>query len=111
MKKYVVIGVILFGVVGCTKNPVAPEPVPACERNNTGTLTVGNRSLGTTYTIVINGSSVATLSPGSSSQPFTLAAGVPHVLDFFVANTTRLACSTSLVTLAQCSNTGRTCAF
>lgn len=98
----------------CTgSSPAAPivPVIPACQANNTGTLTVGNTSRSTAQRIVLNGATLTTLGAGATSSPQTLAAGVPYTLEFYIANTTSYACSISLVTVPQCSGITRTCAF
>ena len=91
----------------CGGNPLASD----CETNNTGTFIASNTSRGTAQRIALNGATIATLGPGSSTPPQTVAAGVPYTLEFFVANTNTYACSASLVTMAQCAGTTRSCAF
>jgi hypothetical protein len=108
-----VVVVCVMAVSACVGSPTSPvtPPVPSCQANNTGTLVVSNTSRGTAQRIVLDGSTVATLGPGSSTSGQTLAAGATYTLEFFVANTNNYACSASLVTVAQCTTTTRSCAF
>jgi hypothetical protein len=103
-----------MAVSACTgSSPTAPvtPAIPSCQANNTGTLTVGNTSRGTAQRIVLNGATIATLGAGSTTTAQTLAAGVPYTLEFYIANTNSYACTSSLVTVPQCSGLTRTCAF
>jgi len=104
--------VTLAAITACgSSDPVAPAPIPACRANNTGSLTVGNTSRGTAQRVVLDGATIATLGPGTSAAPQTLSAGATYTLEFYIANTNSYACTASLVTVAQCSATTRTCAF
>jgi hypothetical protein len=94
---------------GDSPSPTAPTPPPACQANNTGTLILGNRSQ-RTYTVSLNGATIATLGPGQDTSPQTLAAGVAHAVRFIYSNTTLLACTPSAPILAQCMTTTHTCA-
>ncbi len=74
-----------------------------CETNNTATVKFENRSnTNTTYDIIWDGSKVATVVPGSTSEAFTVSA-VQHTMLFKVTNTNTVACNESTPTPAQCS--------
>lgn len=86
-------------------------PVPACQTNNTGSIRFGNRSTTAAHDILLNGAFFQTLVPGQTSEPVSLAAGVPHTLRFRVHGSATLACRDSSPVLTQCER-GRviTCA-
>ena len=107
----VLLATVASACTGSNTAPTPPPPAPTCQTNNTGTLTVGNTSRGTAQRIVLDGATIATLGPGSTSSPQTLAAGATYTLEFFIANTNNYACTASLVTVAQCSGITRSCAF
>jgi hypothetical protein len=99
------------------KSPAAPTPAPApvpvaaCVTNNTAAVTFENRSLNSTYTVVWNGSSTATLGPSAKSQTHTEAAGVAHSLIFKYANSVNYACAESKPVLTQCSSITYWCTY
>src|SRR5450759_4481584 len=105
MFKRVCLVLLLVSTSACGGSPFAPT----CETNNTGTFIASNTSRGTAQRIALNDATIATLGPGSTTPPQTLAAGVPYTLEFFVANTNTYACALSLVTMAQCAGTTRSC--
>lgn len=111
MKPAVLLILFAVSVVGCSgKNPAAPAPIPACQTNNTATLTLSNTSTtNTTQTHTIDGITAATLAPGQSSQPFTLAAGVAHTVTSKVTNTNAVACNPATPILIQCENRTISC--
>jgi hypothetical protein len=119
MNKTLYLGLFLAAVVttACGGSSAAPTPVvpavvvPACQSNNTATMTLGNTSLNSTYTVSWDGSTRVTLGPGQTSPVYTEAASVPHTLTFRFSNSTQLACSSSTPTLAQCSSNTFTCKF
>ena len=119
MTKTFYLGVCLAAIIttSCGGSSAAPTPVvpsvvvPACQTNNTATVTLGNTSVNSTYTVSWDGSTRVTLGPGQSSPVYTEAAGVPHTLTFRFSNSSLLACSTSSPTLAQCSSNTYTCKF
>lgn len=102
-------------IAGCSKDtPTAPTPPPvsACQQNNTALLAFGNRSAGSTYTVLFNGAVAATIAPGQETGNQSVAAGVQHRIEFTYANSgNRLACNPLTPVLAQCSQTTYTCAF
>jgi hypothetical protein len=100
--------------VACGGNSPAeptPPPAPACETNNTSSVSFGNRSAATTQTIRWDGLTVATLAPGQNSNPMTVAAGVAHQLEVLIANTNFYACVPSSPIPARCATPVYTCAF
>lgn len=85
---------------GSTTGPSASD----CEANNTANIRFKNNSnTNRTYTVIWNGSTLATISPGSETEQFTVAAGVQHTLVFRFTNTSTNACTPSTPTLAQCA--------
>lgn len=108
-------GVTLLVLASCSKDaPTAPTapPIAACQQNNTALLAFGNRSAGSTYTVLFNGAVAATLAPGQETGNQSVAAGVQHRIEFTYANSgNRLACNPLTPVLAQCSQTTYTCAF
>ena len=109
--------VVLFAVAwscGGSDNstPTTPSPQPACQVNNTAQVTFENRSnSNTTYTVLWDGSTLTTVSPGQKTSEYTVAAGVQHTLTFRVANSNQNACTPSTPTLAQCSTHNYWCTF
>jgi hypothetical protein len=94
-----------------TPTPVPVVTVPLCESRSTATLTIGNRSAGSTYTVSWDGSTRVTLGPGQTSPEYTEAAGVAHTLVYKYSNSSQLACTTSFPTMAACSSHTFTCSF
>lgn len=74
-----------------------------CAVNGTAQVQFSNRSANSTYSIVWDGSVMATLAPGVTSEFFTVAAG-NHTLTFKYSNSSDLACTESTPNLAQCSS-------
>ncbi len=92
------------GACGSTTTPTAPKnTVAACETNHTATVRFENRSVSTTMDVVWDGSKMATVAPGQTTEAREIAAGL-HTLVFMVTNTTNWACTPSTPNLAQCSN-------
>lgn len=50
-----------------------------------------------------DGAGLANVAPNVTTDPVDVAAGVPHIYDFLVTNTTRRACASITTTFAQCS--------
>lgn len=94
--------------MGCAPADKATAPVvsaPACETNNTASIKYENRSnTNATYDIIWDGSKVTTITPGSLSPAYNVAAGIQHTLLFKFTNTNTAACNQSTPTLAQCSS-------
>jgi hypothetical protein len=84
-------------------------PIRACETDNTATVSFGNRSTASTHDIVWDGSRVATLAPGQTSDPMTVVAGVEHMLQFLVADTTTPACAGATAVPTRCGTGVYTC--
>lgn len=79
------------------------EPDPPCIVNDWAYIKFENQSTtGKTYDVVWDGSRIVTLSPGQSSDRFTVSAG-SHTLVFKISNTGDNACNPSTPNLAQCS--------
>ena len=104
-----------FATAACSKSPAAPTvqptpiPMPACQANQTATVTFKNTARSSTHTVLLDGVTVATLAPGQESARLTAAASVAHTVEFRVTNTTRLACVTTHPIWAICANEGLTC--
>ncbi len=113
--RYALAVVALLSAACGSSPPVAPTPpppvIPVCQANNTASVSFGNRSAATTHDIFWDGLRVATVTPGQTSSPITVAAGAAHTLQFRITNTSTLACSTSSPIPAQCSTPVYTCAF
>ena len=91
------------GTTGCPP-PNGPSG-NACSSNNTAQVSFRNLSnSNSTYNVIWDGSNLVTITPGSESQQFTVAAGVQHTLVFRITNTNNNACSPSTPTLTQCSS-------
>ncbi len=102
--------------VACESSSTPTEPttpsVPACQTNNTATITFENRSAtNTTYAVVWDGSTLTTLAPTVKSQSYTVAAGIQHTLWFKIANSGSGACTPSTPTLAQCTSNNYWCTY
>ncbi len=99
------------GSTNSSSTPTAPS-APACQVNNTATVSFENRSTSnTTYSVVWDGSTKTTLAPSVKSDAYTVAAGVQHTLVFRIANSANNACSPSTPTLAQCSSQTYWCTY
>jgi hypothetical protein len=85
---------------------------PACQTNNTATVSFGNRSATTAHDVIWDFFVLFTLTPGQTSDPITVVAGVPHTLSVHIANSTDfddIACNTSRPILSQCERRTITC--
>ena len=93
---------------GCGEgSPTAPTPVPvipACERENTGTLRINNLGFGGNYTVDVgfNGLRIGTLRPGESIER-TVTAGITYPLRFVLTNTTRVLWSGQTPIVNRCA--------
>jgi hypothetical protein len=78
MKRLVPLCMSVLLVASCSSSPSSPtKTTPACQLNNTATITFENRSTSnTTYDVVWDGAKMTTVSPGSESQEYTVAAGL-----------------------------------
>lgn len=86
--------------------------IPSCQTNNTATVSFGNRSA-IAQDVYWDSFLLFTLTPGQTSDPITLAAGVAHTLQFWIANSTdfdAIACNRSSETLLPCERRTVTCA-
>lgn len=81
-----------------------PTPVPACQTNNTATVTFENRFTTGTFDVIWDGAKLLTLSAGMKSQAITVAAGVGHSLVFQWTNTNTWACVPGTPVPGQCSS-------
>lgn len=106
---------VLLGASACSDTamaPAVPDPVPACEQNNTATVEFRNTSnSNTTYDVIWDGSKITSVGPNQTSQKYTVAAGVQHTMVFKVTNTSNNACSLSTPTFAQCAEHWLSCSF
>ena len=102
MKRFVIIVcLLLVGFIAC-QTPIEPDPIPACEQNNTASISFENRSVtNSTYDIIWDGARIATIGPWETTQKFTVSAG-QHTLDFKITNGSGTACSTSWPVLSRC---------
>jgi hypothetical protein len=73
--------------------PPPPAPIPACQANNTGTLTFRNQSATVTYDAFLNNVRVGTIAPGQNSAPQNVSAGVAQHMVWRVTNTSTTACT------------------
>ena len=87
---------VLASLPGCSKG-IDPE---TCEKHNTAWLTLANNSDRTSYTVLIDGSRVASLSPGEKETKEVAAGG--HTVIFKIANSDELACNPASPKLATC---------
>jgi hypothetical protein len=106
MKRLLFALAALAGAFACAGSDAAPTatPAPACQTNVTASVSFENREASSALAVVWDGSTIATLGAGQTSQKFTVAAIIPHSLTFKFANSNVVACSTSTPTLAVCSN-------
>ena len=112
----VFVGAITVSACGENRTPVAPSSPPpvveACVTNRTGTVTFAN--LGSrTIDVFWNNAVLTTLTPGQTSQPFTVVAGgAQYVFDAVLTNSSFRPCQPLLATPVQCQNNHyRTCVF
>lgn len=115
MKRFLLLCALCVSACGSDSAPLAPTVVapviPACQSNNTASVTFGNRSTTTTQDVLWDNLKVATLAPGQNSTAITAAAGVAHQLRVQITNTTILACTISTPIPVQCAFPVYTCAF
>ena len=91
--------------------PPEPPPVPECEKNHTAQIMFENRSnTNTTYDIIFDGSKLTTITPGTKSKDYTVAAGA-HTFLFKVTNTSTVACTKASPNLAQCHSYSYYCTY
>lgn len=96
-----------LSVLGC-HSPAAPTP--ACQANNTATVTFSNTSTSTVQEVVWDGIRVATLQPGQSTDRMNAAANVAHSMIFRdTLNRANRGCTLATPILAQCSDRTFTC--
>jgi hypothetical protein len=95
----------LVAAAGCSKSPdVATGPIPACQTNGTGLVVFENLSAtNSSYDVIWDGATVATIGPGQNSRTFLYPAG-QHMLTYKVTNSSTIACATATTTLAACAN-------
>ena len=112
MKRHVyLLAMAALLAVGCGEgNPTAPTPipvVPACERENTGTLRIRNGGFGGAYTVDVgfNGLRIATLRPGEEVT-LTVTAGITYPLRLVLTNTTRVLWSGQTPIVNRCATQG-----
>ena len=100
--------VVLGAACGGKSTPVAPTPmpapIPACQANNTGTLTFRNAG-SKTVDIILNGAKAETINAGETSSQRTVTCnGAQYLVDVIITNTTTHPCQTLLMTPIQCQN-------
>jgi hypothetical protein len=83
-------------------------PVPACQSNNTATVTFTDYSPILSEDIVWDGVKLLSLSAGQTSAVMAATAG-NHTLQVFSAGTQTLVCSATTPVLAQCSSSKLGC--
>ena len=80
-----------------------------CEKNKTAQVKFQNKTGSSqTYSVVWDGSLITTLSPGSESAFYTVAAG-QHTLHFLISNSSNEACTESTPVLLECSSMNYWC--
>ncbi len=76
----------------------------ACEVNQTAQVRFTNLSnTNSTHDVIWDGSKIATIAPGDTTNYFTVTANIEHTLQFKFTNTSDPACTESKPILAQCS--------
>ena len=110
---FVVIGLLLMSVliVSCGSDSDPLGIGSDCSVNNTATVAFKNSSTtGKNYDIIWDGSKiVSNLTPGNTSAASTVTAGVTHTVEFKVAGTSTLACSTAYPNYVECTNHTLSC--
>ncbi len=82
-----------------------------CETYETAKVRFENKSnSNTTYDIIWNGSRIATVAPGQSTNYHTVSAS-QHTLTFKISNSSYRACNTSTPTLSKCSHHTYSCTY
>jgi ABC-type Fe3+-hydroxamate transport system substrate-binding protein len=105
----VLLSAVLFSACG-DDGPTTPS-TPACERNNTATITLQNRNASNlTYDVYVDAGRVAVLAPGQDSSPQTVAAGVQHSVIWYYTNTSLQACFVNPIPV-RCSTQAYFCSF
>ena len=75
----------------------------ACEVNQTAQVRFTNLSnTNSTHDVIWDGSKIATIAPGDTTNYFTVTANIEHTLQFKFTNTSDPACTESKPILAQC---------
>jgi hypothetical protein len=112
MRRFLLLALVC-SACGSDPTPVAPTPPPAaaCQTNNTASAMFKNGSVDTAMDVFWDGNKVSTLTPGQSSTPLTVAAGVAHHLEFRIANTPSPACTDSSPIPATCGMPLYTCTY
>lgn len=85
---------------GCDENPFSSKP--DCEKNQTADLTFENRSLNSTYDVILDGANIGSISTIQTIKR-TVAIG-SHTFYFRFSNTGAIACSEANPNLAQCES-------
>ena len=114
MKYLILVGCVL--AVGCggssPNNPSATPVIPQvaqCVSSNTATVTFQNREVSETIDLVFDGTKFTTLSPGATSSPKTVVAGIQHSVEWKLTNSNLHTCSTSAPSFVQCTNVAMWC--
>lgn len=93
---------------GSTPAAPTPPPPPACQANGTADVTLTNSSVNNlTFDVFIDNISRGAIAP-TRSLTVTVSAGIDHVIQSRVTNTTVVAC-TSTTSFASCSTQTLTC--
>jgi hypothetical protein len=104
--------ILIVAVAACSSGSngaTAPAPL-ACVTNNTAEVDFSNESVtNRTYDILVDGSRVASVSPGTTSPYINVVAGIPHSIEFNVSNSSTAACTPAAATLVQCSTSNYFC--
>jgi hypothetical protein len=97
-------GLLFFAGCKNLTTPEDPPPViPACEQNNTATITFENRSVNNySMDVMWDGVRITTLGPWQKSDVFTVSAG-QHTMAFKISNSSRLACTIAYPVLVRCT--------
>ena len=76
----------------------------ACEANQTASVRFTNlSSTSSTHDVIWDGSKIATVIPGDTTEYFTVTANIEHTLQFKFTNSSDPACNESKPIIAQCS--------
>jgi len=101
-------GLVVMSLIGCSDEDKGvgpesePQPVSSCERFDQATMTFENTSSRTVYDVILDGSRIGSIGPGSEMSR-TVASG-SHTILFKFSNNGQRACTESTPNVAKCSH-------
>lgn len=96
-------GLLVLAVMSCSKSKEEK-----CETEKTARIRIGNKSEGTTYTVVLDGRTLVLVDPGNSSDYLTVPAG-KHKLDFMTSYNWKVNPCSFNIDLAACQDYSYNC--